>query len=187
MFSRRKIDQSRSITPAPTYLDAQWFAGYWDKIINASSVNPADDGNRIELILFTLNLLDSAASDYMSQRGDARAFAAYREAMENPDNCTAEAKVSLIVGWNPQALPLIEQKLDKFSGTLIEAGHRHGHLRFFPSECHGQPRSYPDGHPICSACKRPAEFLSAVITRTAQFSPGADRPGNPNGHTRPRC
>ncbi len=158
MFSRRKVDQDRSINPIPSRLDARWFSGYWDRIIKASSVNPEDDGNRIELTLFTLNLLDSAARDYMSQLGDTRAFAAYQKAMQNPDNCTAEAKVSLIAGWNPQALPLIEQKLDKFSGTLVEAGRRHGHLRFFPSECHGQSRSYPEGRPICSACRQPAEF-----------------------------
>ena len=146
------------IKPASSYLNADWFARYWNQIIADSGVDQGDDGNQIELILFTLNLLDDAAKQYMAQLSDTRAYAAYQVAMNNPNNATAENKVSLIIGWNPQTASLLEQKLEKFSGILVQAGRKFGYLRFFSTACHGQRRVYPQGRPICSVCKRPADF-----------------------------
>jgi hypothetical protein len=108
--------------------------------------------------MFTLVLLDWAADNLMSQLHDRRALAAYKTAMQDPVNCTAERKAALIVGWNPQTLRPLEEKLDKFAGILISAGLQHGRLRFFWTECHGEHRSYPAGRPLCSVCNQPAEF-----------------------------
>jgi hypothetical protein len=158
MFSRRKQGPPAIVRPIPSHLDEQWFRDYWNTIIKEADVDPTDDGNQVELIMFTLHLLDGAAQDYMSQRQDHRAFTAYQTAMEDPANCSAQTKVAWMVGWNQQTLPLIEEKLNKFFGILVGAGRKNGYLRFFWTQCHEERRDYPNGHPVCSVCKQPADF-----------------------------
>src|ERR1017187_1704292 len=104
MFSRPKRG-APALQAARTHLDDEWFFNYLNGIIREAGVDPADDGNFLELTLFTMQALDNLAKGYMGQLGDSRSWSAYNAVMLDPQNCTPARKVAYIVGWNPQAVP----------------------------------------------------------------------------------
>ena len=146
--SRRQQQTSHSFTDA-------WFERWWDTIMIDGGVAADDLQNRLQLVAFTHKLLDDSAESYFGQLHDTAARQRYRLLVSNP-SVTLEEKVGFLIQWNPQIPSLLDEKFVNFKKLLTEAGRRHGRLRFFPSECCGEPLEIDPqtADRVCSSCGR---------------------------------
>lgn len=155
-FSKRQATAhgQRQQQSVPSFNDA-WFERWWDAITMDSGVSPDDPQNRIQLIAFTHKLLDDSAEGYFSQLNDAAARRQYQSLVADP-SITIGEKVGFLAQWNPQVPALLNEKFVSFKNLLTKSGQQHGRLRFFPSECCGEPLEIDPqtADRICSACGR---------------------------------
>lgn len=155
LFSKRETSASHRQQQSAHQFNDPWFERWWDTIITDSGVSPDDPQNRLQLIVFTHKLLDDSAESYFSQLHDAAARQQYQSLASNP-SITIEKKIDFLVGWNPQVPALLNEKFTNFKDLLTKSGQQHGRLRFFPSECCGEPLEIDPqtADRICSACGR---------------------------------
>ncbi len=125
LFSKRKPDP---IVPASTPFDDAWFESWWRRLTSDAGVDPADDQGHLELRWFTMVVLERKAESVMTGMGDPGAFGAFQQGLETTRS--PSRMVSLLVGWNTELLPLMEQILDQNGALMIEGGRMHGHFRF---------------------------------------------------------
>ncbi len=129
LFSKKPEDAAiTSITPASTPLDTEWFRGWWRAITAEAGVDVGDDQGQAELIWFTMHCLEDTARQTFHQVNDLAAYAAFQAGLE--DDRSPAMMISLMVGWNPAMLAVLEQRLAKFRGLMVQAGQMHGVFRF---------------------------------------------------------
>lgn len=144
-----------SIRAAGAVLDDAWFDRWFDSILRESGVAPDDGQNRVQLTVFTLGAMDSAAFGFFEQRGDLGTRATYERLCST--GASAGARWRFLVEWNPASRDPLAERLDKHHDLLVQGGRTHGRMRFFPSACCGKPTEYsgPELRPFCSECRNP--------------------------------
>lgn len=155
LFSKRQASEPHGQRQTSHPFNDTWVEGWLDAIIADSGVSLDDPQNRLQLIAFTHKLLDDSAKSYFSQLHDAAARQQYQSLASNPST-TIGNKVDFLVRWNPQVPVLLNEKFTNFKDLLTKGGQQNGRLRFFPSECCGEPLEI-DLHTadrICPACGR---------------------------------
>lgn len=129
LFSRKRQDApTSSVEPVSTPYDGEWFRRWWHEITAEAGVNPDDERGQAELIWFTMHCLEDTARQTFQQMNDPNAWSAFQAGIE--DNRTPQTMASLLVGWNRDMLPVLEQRLAKFRGLMIQGGQMHGQFRF---------------------------------------------------------
>lgn len=130
LFSKKRQDSAvpTAIVPVSTPFDAAWFEAWWREITTTAGVDPGDEQGQAELVWFTLHSLEDTARQTFQQMNQPQAFAAFQAGLE--DNRSPETMVSLLVGWNREMLPVLEQRLAKFRDLMIQGGQMHGRFRF---------------------------------------------------------
>jgi hypothetical protein len=158
LFSKRQGSVPESMPPGTNTshpFNNEWFERWWNTIMTDGHVSPSDPQNRLQLIAFTHKLLDDSAVGYFAQQNDADARRQYQLLSADPSTSLGK-KVTFLIQWNPQVLKLLGEKFENYRDLLTRSGRQHGRLRFFPSECCGEPLEIdPEtGDRVCSKCRR---------------------------------
>jgi hypothetical protein len=133
----------------PFRLDSEWFSDFFNSIIAQAGVDPQDDGNHMELILFYSKVLGDMATSMMEGTGDRQALMRFRN---HPEVGHPHVAARLLIEWNGECREIIIAKLRKFYPISVASGKKFGQIRVFPSPCCGEPRTWEGAVARCSSC-----------------------------------
>jgi len=75
-----------------------------------------------------MHCLEDTARQTFEQLNEPGAYSAFQARLG--EERSPELMVSLLVGWNREMLPVLEQRLAKFRGLMVQGGQMHGRFRF---------------------------------------------------------
>jgi hypothetical protein len=147
LLTREMEDALRRLEPFR--LDSEWFSDFFNSIIAQAGVDPHDDGNHMELILFYNKILGDMATSMMEGTGDHQALIRFRN---HPEVGYPHVAARLLIEWNGECREIIAAKLRKFFPISVASGKKFGRIRIFPSPCCGEPRMWESAVSRCSGC-----------------------------------
>jgi hypothetical protein len=157
-FFKKKNSTIDVVAELPA-LDASWFDSYFDAILRDARVPPDDGQNRMQLITFILQqTIDSTIQALLNELRIAPDE--YQRLVRSTPPASPAQRAAFLVSKSPSAAWVLVNQLSKHADLAVQAGQMYGRMRFFSSQCCGEPTEFDlqDASAYCSRCHQPVLF-----------------------------
>jgi hypothetical protein len=161
-FFKKKNSTIDAVAELPA-LDASWFDSYFDAILRDARVPPDDGQNRMQLITFILQqTIDSTIQALLNELRIAPDE--YQRLVRSTPPASPAQRAAFLVSKSPSAAWVLVNQLSKHADLAVQAGQMYGRMRFFSSQCCGDPTEFDlrDGSAYCSHCHQPVPFNKTI-------------------------